>query len=71
MGEMADMYDYLTDCEDGEWGGRQPSRPVCKFCGSTDVRWRHNGGKWTLFSLTPGVLHVCPISDADFPDLSK
>ena len=43
----------------------------CKFCGSTDVRWRQQGGKWVLFSLTPGVLHVCPLSDDDFPDLLK
>lgn len=35
----------------------------CKQCGSTDVRWRQQGGKWVLFSLAPGVPHVCPIKD--------
>lgn len=32
----------------------------CKHCGSTDVRWRQQGGKWVLFSLEPGKLHRCP-----------
>lgn len=38
----------------------------CKTCGSTEVRWRQQGGQWVLFSLQPGVLHEC---DAD--DLAK
>jgi len=37
--------------------------PHCNRCHSTDVRWRQQGGKWVLFSLQPGVLHVCPIPD--------
>lgn len=37
--------------------------PRCKFCQSTDVRWRQQGGKWVLFSLEPGKLHVCPVAD--------
>lgn len=32
----------------------------CNRCGSTDVRWRQQGGKWVMFSLQPGVLHQCP-----------
>lgn len=52
-----------TDEEDAEWGGRQPSETRCNRCGSTDVRWRQQGGKWVLFSLTPGVEHACPIPD--------
>lgn len=35
----------------------------CNHCGSTDVRWRQQGGKWVLFSLQPGVVHACPIVD--------
>lgn len=55
---------YLDpDEEDAEWGGRQPSAPACNRCGSTDVRWRQQGGKWVLFSLKPGVEHRCPIPD--------
>ena len=71
---MGDIADWLLageyDEDEGEQGGRQPSEPTCKRCGSTDVRWRHNGGKWTLFSLQPGVLHLCgglaPAPASDF-----
>lgn len=40
----------------------------CKRCGSEDVRWRHQGGRWVMFSLTPGVLHKCqtPSAQEDF-----
>lgn len=38
----------------------------CNRCGSTDVRWRQQGGKWVLFSSQPGVVHACPISGDDF-----
>ena len=41
----------------------------CKKCGSTDVRWRQQGGKWVLFSLTPGVVHTCELKADDFPNL--
>ncbi len=41
----------------------EPSGPCCNRCGSTDVRWRQQGGKWVLFSLKPGVVHQCPIPD--------
>ena len=47
-------YDYETD---------RP-QPQCDRCGSYDVRWRQQGGKWVLFSLKPGVVHQCPIRDA-------
>lgn len=47
-----------------------PRVTQCKRCGSTDVRWRQQGGKWVLFSLQPGVEHRCPIQD-DFEDLTK
>lgn len=40
-----------------------PNEPKCRRCGSTNVRWRQQGGKWVLFSLEPGKLHVCPIID--------
>jgi hypothetical protein len=54
----ASDYDYDIDDED---------RPVrCNRCGSEDVRWRQQGGKWVLFSLTPGVVHVCEPSADDF-----
>jgi len=54
---------YSDPDEEGEWGGRQPSEPTCKFCGDEEVRWRQQGGKWVLFSLQPGVEHKCPIPD--------
>lgn len=40
--------------------------PRCNRCGSTDVRWRQQGGKWVLFSMKPGVEHVCELSGDDF-----
>ena len=66
---MGDISDWLlasqdpfgmdeTD-EEGEYQGRQPSQPRCNRCGSTEVRWRQQTGKWVLFSLTPGVEHQC------------
>lgn len=35
----------------------------CRNCGSTDVRWRMQGGQWTLFSLQPGFEHRCGMDD--------
>lgn len=35
----------------------------CPACGSTDVRWRQQGGRWVLFDLQPGVEHVCPVEE--------
>lgn len=40
--------------------------PMCNRCRSTDVRWRQQGGKWVLFSLTPGLEHRCPIDANEF-----
>lgn len=40
--------------------------PRCNRCGDTEVRWRQQGGKWVLFSLQPGIEHVCKIDDSDF-----
>jgi hypothetical protein len=53
--------DHDVDPED--W---KPQDPRCNRCGSEDVRWRQQGGKWVLFSLTPGVVHVCEPSADDF-----
>lgn len=58
---------YFDDNEDhivyGRGGRvhREEERPPpsCKRCGSTEVRWRQQTGKWVLFSLTPGVEHQC------------
>jgi hypothetical protein len=41
-------------------------KPFCNRCGSTDVRWRQQTGRWVLFSNEPGKLHQCPIDDSDF-----
>ena len=53
-------YDYDYDPSDRD------AEPTCRRCGSTDVRWRMQTGKWTLFSLQPGVLHQCEIKADDF-----
>jgi hypothetical protein len=53
-----DYFDRHDADEDPE-----PRTPRCSRCGSTDVRWRQQGGRWVLFSSKPGVEHVCPITD--------
>jgi hypothetical protein len=48
------------DDDDSDLDREAASRsPRCKACGSTDVRWRQQGGRWVLFSLQPGVEHRC------------
>lgn len=62
---------YFDDNEDRVIYGRrryveqsdQRPEPRCKRCGSTDVRWRQQGGRWVLFSMQPGVEHTCDVSD--------
>lgn len=53
--DWGDQRDFEDDPEDPQ--------PHCNRCYATDVRWRQQGGKWMLFSLKPGVPHVCPIPD--------
>lgn len=60
-----DYFDRYDADEDPE-----PRQPRCKKCGSTDVRWRQQTGKWVLFSMTPGVVHTCELKTDDFPDLA-
>lgn len=67
MGEMADWTnDQMQEAYPG-WcpvgPARDPKPPRCNRCGSTDVRWRQQGGRWVLFSLQPGKEHVCPVKD--------
>jgi hypothetical protein len=58
-----DTYDDLFDRPDGEEGDRMHT-VSCSRCGNTDVRWRLQGGRWTLFSSKPGVEHACvPTTD--------
>lgn len=63
---MPKMYDPTTmtvvDTNEGD-GEREPR---CSRCGSTDVRWRQQTGKWVLFSDEPGKVHVCDLDDSDF-----
>jgi hypothetical protein len=59
----AEDYDYDFDPSDIK------RLPRCNRCGSTDVRWRQQGGKWVLFSLQPGVVHVCEPSADDFSEV--
>lgn len=54
MGDIAEMYDFDPSDLDRE---RPP--PRCKFCGSTDVRWRQQTGRWVLFNLKAGEEHNC------------
>ena len=65
---MPKMYDPATmtvfDAREDE--DDEPRQPRCKQCGDTEVRWRQQGGKWVLFSMQPGVEHMCKIDDSDF-----
>lgn len=58
------LFDKYETHEDDE----EPRVPRCKFCGSTDVRWRQQTGKWVLFSLKPGVEHASECT-RNAPDL--
>jgi hypothetical protein len=58
--------DYFDRFEADEQQDERPA-PRCKRCGSTDVRWRQQCGRWVLFSLTPGVEHQCDVSN-DFDE---
>lgn len=66
MDEIADDdLDRLFDDRslDDEYHPRPKAR--CNRCGSADVRWRQQTGKWVLFNLGVGE-HVCPIDDSSF-----
>jgi len=57
---------YFDDHEDeliNRWAQQEVRPPRCKYCGSADVRWRQQTGKWVLFSLQPGVEHTCSAED--------
>jgi hypothetical protein len=63
-GEIADdHFGGLWDADEDE-SLDDEYRPLtrCNRCGSRDVRWRQQTGKWVLFNLGPGE-HVCPIDD--------
>lgn len=62
---------YFDRYDDDEPSESESRLPRCKRCGSTDVRWRQQTGRWVLFSLKPGVEHRCEISVDDMPDESE
>lgn len=64
MGDIADMYD-----DSDQWTfGLHPTVDtlhhskkvpvICRYCGSTGVRWRMVNGKWRLFERHG--IHICP-----------
>lgn len=61
------MGQALSDEQDRQWREHREPRDKreakCRNCGSTDVRWRMQGGRWTLFSLTPGFEHRCGMDE--------
>lgn len=52
------------DCDHGKF---EPTVPLCQIrcnrCGSTNLRWHQQAGKWVLFNTESGKLHVCVIPD--------
>lgn len=55
--------EWELDDQDDEDGSRRTLR--CDRCGSADVRWRRQGGRWVLFTLQPGIVHTCSAPNAD------
>jgi len=70
VGDIADWLlssqDPFDDDDERENGSYAKRPPRCKHCGSTDVRWRQQTGKWVLFSLEPGKMHVCDLDASAF-----
>ncbi len=63
MGDIADEHIDRMLFGRGRWRDDmdvEPREVRCNRCGSTDVRWRQQGGRWVMFSLQPGVEHQCP-----------
>ena len=63
---MKHTYGELFDAWDNQEPDIERREPQCNRCGSTDVRWRQQNGRWVLFSLQPGVEHRCEIDTSDF-----
>lgn len=57
----AEKQDDEFDKREAKGEGKRIAK--CRNCGSTDVRWRMQGGQWTLFSLQPGFEHRCGMDD--------
>lgn len=55
---------WSTDDDDPD-DEYHPPKARCNRCGSADVRWRQQTGKWVLFNLGVGK-HVCKIDDSAF-----
>lgn len=60
---------FLDNFDDSDEQSESRNVPRCKHCGSIDVRWRQQGGRWVLFSMRPGVEHVCQPNADDFEAL--
>lgn len=58
MRSLSHPWGEPDDSGEDEFASTRPG-PQCDRCGSTDVRWRQQGGRWVLFSLQPGVEHRC------------
>jgi hypothetical protein len=69
MGTIAENF-FEDEWDDEEGDGDEP-HTQCNRCGSRDVRWRQQGGRWVLFSLEPGKLHVCPLKDDAFTPVAE
>jgi len=83
MGEYAEDA-FMRDLDDGFWFGRRSRgrstyRPtVCKYCGSTSVKWRLDTDGWRLYDTVrehPGnhmPRHNCRAETAlEFDDCSE
>lgn len=50
---------YGRACRPRQFREDEWRTPRCRYCGSTDVRWRQQTGRWVLFNLKAGEEHNC------------
>lgn len=63
---MAYGFDDYDDGDEERDDFARATPTQCNRCGSTAVRWRQQGGRWVMFSLTAGVEHQCsPMAGAE------
>ena len=67
MGDMADMLIEQME-EDALWSAGSPisgprPKPICRYCGKKNLRWKQVGERWLLFeNKQPHNCPKCPLS---------
>ena len=59
MGDHAtEALDAMVDMAWFSPPNNRTNEPRCKYCGSSNVQWVSNNGKWRLFDIG-GTAHIC------------